>query len=70
MWHTAGVRRSNPGDKARPSAVAHDRQLQGELKIDLTSLEQPVIEKIPQFLRLQSYTRPHAPIRGQQLQAA
>jgi len=28
MWHTAGVRRSNPGDKARPSAASDERLVQ------------------------------------------
>ena len=31
MWHTAGVRRSNPGDKARPLAGIRDRPVRSTL---------------------------------------
>jgi hypothetical protein len=51
---------------SRPLAVAHGRQLAGELKIIAAILELPVIEKILTHLGLQA----RAPARGQALQVA
>ena len=42
----------------------------GELKTIAVILEQPVIEKILEHLRLQARAPPRAPARGQALQAA
>jgi hypothetical protein len=43
---------------SRPSAVAHGRQLRGELKIIAAILEQPVIERILMHLGLQARAPP------------
>ncbi len=57
-------------DGSRPSAVARDRQLSGELKIIGSILEAPVIDKILRHLGLQARAPPRAPARSQALQAA
>ncbi len=45
---------------ARPSAVAHDRQLSGKLKLVAAILKRPVIEKVLNHLGLHARAPPRA----------